>query len=58
MARSFGDLSRATLDYLIAAIECVNDTSVVLFYIQNQKIGQMKSKNFPSDRMIAEPKLV
>ncbi|WFO04372.2 hypothetical protein PEC69_08120 [Staphylococcus aureus] len=43
---------------MIAAIECVNDTSVVLFYIQNQKIGQMKSKNFPSDRMIAEPKLV
>ncbi|GAB5741002.1 hypothetical protein JMUB7494_27440 [Staphylococcus aureus] len=39
-------------------MRCVDDTSVVLGYIQNQKIGQMKSKNVPSDRMIAEPKLV
>ncbi|HHE6858857.1 hypothetical protein [Staphylococcus aureus] len=46
------------IDCLIARLKCVNDTSVVLFYIQNKKIGQMKSENFPSDRLIAESKLV
>ena len=45
------------IDCLIARLKCVNDTSVVLLYSKS-KIGQMKSKNFPSDRLIAEPKLV